>query len=117
MSVRPTTVIGGAAGLAAVAGVDLARAQGNSGDQVNVSGGGDVTVNESSSAGGGASGGEVTLGDTISSRVGEAVAPIATNSGADDAPGGTSVDLAFDDSPGTAIADASGGNNNISFVS
>lgn len=88
MNDRLKTLIGGVAAVTGVAGVGLARAQENEG-------------------------GTVTLGDAISGRVEEAVAPIATSGGDSE----SSEELVFDDSSGTAIADASGGNNNISFVS
>jgi hypothetical protein len=59
------------------------------------------------------------LGASISSAVESAVAPIVTSSGGTVAGGvvseTSSVDLG--EQTGTAIADASGGDNNLSFVS
>lgn len=70
------------------------------------------------------SGGNITIGggtgdlsESISSTVGNAVSGIATNSSAS---GGTSVErneISLGEQEGVAIADASGGNNNLSFVS
>ncbi len=70
------------------------------------------------------SGGTISIGgstddlsESISSTVTNAVSGIATNSSAS---GGTSVErseLSFGEQEGVAIADASGGNNNLSFVS
>jgi hypothetical protein len=61
------------------------------------------------------------LGASISSAVESAVAPIDTNSSS----GGTVIggvstqadSIELGENTGTAIADASGGNNNVSFVS
>jgi hypothetical protein len=57
------------------------------------------------------------LGDSIANSVTGAVSSIATNSTAS---GGTSVErseVLLGEQKGLAIADASGGNNNLSFVS
>jgi hypothetical protein len=59
------------------------------------------------------------LGENIASSVASAVAPIATNSSGT-VSGGTSVErssVELGETQGLAIADASGGNNNVSFVS
>ncbi len=59
------------------------------------------------------------LGDSIANTVASAVAPIATNSSGT-VSGGESVESSevdLGESQGVAIADASGGNNNLSFVS
>ncbi len=59
------------------------------------------------------------LGESIASSVASAVAPIATNSSGA-VSGGTSVESSevdLGESQGVAIADASGGSNNIAFVS
>jgi hypothetical protein len=59
------------------------------------------------------------LGESIASSVASAVAPIATNSSGT-VRGGESVEsseVELGESQGVAIADASGGNNNVSFVS
>jgi hypothetical protein len=59
------------------------------------------------------------LGESIASSVASAVAPIATNSSGT-VSGGTSVErsaVELGESQGVAIADASGGSNNVSFVS
>jgi hypothetical protein len=63
------------------------------------------------------SGGTINLGGSIAGTVGNAVSGIATNSSAS---GGTQVEhneIHLGDQQGLAIADASGGNHNISFVS
>jgi hypothetical protein len=65
------------------------------------------------------SGSTVDLGGSIADTVGGAVSSIATNSGGT-ASGGTSVEhneLNLGEQEGLAISDASGGNNNVSFVS
>jgi hypothetical protein len=59
------------------------------------------------------------LGESIASSVASAVAPIATNSSGT-VSGGTSVErssVELGETQGLAIADAGGGNNNVSFVS
>ncbi len=59
------------------------------------------------------------LGDSIANSVAGSVSSIATNSGGS-VSGGTSVqsnELSLGEQEGLAIADASGGNNNVSFVS
>jgi len=59
------------------------------------------------------------LGSSIANTVTGAVSSVATNSGGSVA-GGTSVESSqvdLGEQTGTAIADASGGNNNLSFVS
>jgi hypothetical protein len=59
------------------------------------------------------------LGDSIANSVTGSVSSIATNSGGT-VTGGTSVEhneLSLGEQEGLAIADASGGNNNVSFVS
>jgi hypothetical protein len=59
------------------------------------------------------------LGDSIANTVSGAVASIATNSGGS-VTGGTSVQsdvIQLGEQEGVAISDASGGDNNISFVS
>jgi hypothetical protein len=69
------------------------------------------------------------LGDSIASTVSNAVSGVATNSGnsvsggtssGGTASGGTTVqhnELSLGEQEGVAISDASGGNNNVSFVS
>jgi hypothetical protein len=61
------------------------------------------------------------LGESIASSVASAVAPIATNSSAGgNVSGGESVESSevnLGEETGFAIADASGGSNNLSFVS
>jgi hypothetical protein len=61
------------------------------------------------------------LGESIANTVQSAVAPIATNSsGGGTVSGGESVEsseVELGEQTGLAIADASGGNNNVSFVS
>ena len=59
------------------------------------------------------------LGDSIANTVSGAVSSIATNSGGS-VSGGVSVEhseVNLGEQTGLAIADASGGNNNVSFVS
>ncbi len=59
------------------------------------------------------------LGESIASTVSDAVSSIATNSGGT-VSGGVSVESSevnLGEQQGLAIADASGGNNNLSFVS
>jgi len=59
------------------------------------------------------------LGDNIANSVAGAVSSVATNSGGS-VTGGTSVErseVSLGDQQGTAISDASGGNNNVSFES
>lgn len=59
------------------------------------------------------------LGDSIANTVSGAVSSIATNSGGS-VSGGESVEsnsIELGEQQGLAIADASGGNNNVSFVS
>lgn len=59
------------------------------------------------------------LGDSIANTVSGAVSSIATNSGGS-VSGGESVEsneINLGEQQGLAIADASGGNNNVSFVS
>jgi hypothetical protein len=59
------------------------------------------------------------LGDSIASSVAGSVSSIATNSSGT-VSGGTSVEsseVLLGEQQGLAIADASGGNNNLSFVS
>ena len=58
------------------------------------------------------------LGDNIANRVSGAVSSIATNGGT--VSGGESVEhseVNLGEQTGLAVADASGGNNNLSFVS
>jgi hypothetical protein len=65
------------------------------------------------------SGGTIDLGGNISGTVTGAVSSIATNSGGS-AHGGTQVEhneIHLGEQEGLAISDASGGNNNLSFVS
>jgi hypothetical protein len=65
------------------------------------------------------SGSSVDLGGSIASTVSGAVSDIATNSGGT-VSGGTQVqhnELSLGEQEGVAISDASGGNNNLSFVS
>jgi hypothetical protein len=65
------------------------------------------------------SGGTVDIGGNIAGTVGNAVSGIATSSGGS-ASGGTQVqhnEISLGESEGLAISDASGGNNNLSFVS
>ena len=96
---RISGLFGGAAAGALVVGAELAQAQENSGGNITIGGGtGD-------------------LSESISGTVTNAVSGIATNSSAS---GGTSVErteASFGEEEGVAIADASGGNNNVSFVS
>jgi hypothetical protein len=97
---RITGLFGGAAAGALVVGAELAQAQENSG--------GNITIG----------GGTGELSESISGTVTNAVSGIATNSSS--ASGGTSVErteASFGEEEGVAIADASGGNNNVSFVS
>ncbi len=87
-------LFGGAAAGAAVVGAEVAQAQENSGGTVN-------------------------LGGSIADSVTGSVSSIATNSGGT-ATGGTQVqhnEINLGEQEGLAISDASGGNNNISFVS
>ncbi len=59
------------------------------------------------------------LGESIANAVTGSVSSIATNSGGE-VTGGLSVEtnsVELGENTGTAIADASGGNNNVSFVS
>ena len=96
---RIAGMFGGAAAGALAVGADLAQAQDNSGGNITIGGGVD------------------DLSESISGTVGNAVSGIATNSSAS---GGTSVErteATFGEQEGVAIADASGGNNNVSFVS
>jgi hypothetical protein len=84
---RITGLFGGAAG-AAVIGTEIAQAQDD-------------------------------LGESIANSVSGSVSSIATNSGGT-ASGGTSVqrnEISLGEQEGLAISDASGGNNNVSFVS
>ena len=97
---RITGLLGGAAAGALAVGAELAQAQDNSGGNITIGGGGTDDLSES-----------------ISGTVTSAVSGIATNSSAS---GGTSVErteASFGEEEGVAIADASGGNNNVSFVS
>ena len=89
---RIAGLFGGAAAGALVVGAEVAKAQESSGGTIN-------------------------LGGSIAGTVGNAVSGIATNSSAS---GGTQVEhneIHLGDQQGLAIADASGGNHNISFVS
>ena len=64
-------------------------------------------------------GGTISIGGSIADTVTGAVSGIATNSGGS-AHGGTRVEhneIHLGDQEGLAISDASGGNNNVSFVS
>lgn len=91
---RIAGLFGGAAAGIAVVGAEIAQAQDNSGSSVN-------------------------LGGSIADSVTGAVSSIATNSGGS-ASGGTRVEhneINLGDQEGLAISDASGGNNNVSFVS
>lgn len=91
---RIVGLFGGAAASAAAIGAEVAQAQDNSGATVD-------------------------LGGSISGTVGNAVSSIATNSGGT-ASGGTQVEhneINLGEQEGLAISDASGGNNNVSFVS
>lgn len=90
---RITGLFGGAAAALAV-GAEVAKAQDNSG-------------------------GTIDIGGSIADTVTGAVSGIATNSGGT-ATGGTQVEhneVHLGDQEGLAISDASGGNNNVSFVS
>lgn len=65
------------------------------------------------------SGGTIDIGSSIANTVTGAVSGIATNSGGT-ASGGTKVEhneINLGEQEGLAISDASGGNNNLSFVS
>jgi len=96
---RISGLVGGAAAGALAVGAELAQAQDNSGGNITIGGGTD------------------NLSESISGTVTTAVSGIATNSSAS---GGTSVErteASFGEEEGVAIADASGGNNNVSFVS
>ncbi len=65
------------------------------------------------------SGGTIDIGGSIADTVTGAVSGIATHSGGS-ASGGTSVEhneINLGEQEGLAISDASGGNNNVSFVS
>lgn len=108
---RITGLFGGAAGALAV-GTELAQAQYDSGG----SSGGSITIGSDLDG----------LGDDIFSSVTNAVYGGANSdggsasSGDSTAAGGTTVEhseLSFGEQEGLAIADASGGNNNVSFVS
>ncbi|MGH2618476.1 MAG: hypothetical protein ACRDJC_24865 [Thermomicrobiales bacterium] len=95
---RITGLFGGAVGALAV-GTELAQAQDSSGGDISIGGSMDG------------------LSESISGTVTNAVSGVATNSSAS---GGTSVErneLSLGEQEGVAIADASGGNNNLSFVS
>ena len=96
---RISGLFGGAAAGALAVGAEVAQAQENSGGNITIGGGtGD-------------------LSESISGTVTNAVSGIATNSSAS---GGTSfetTEASFGEEEGVAIADASGGNNNVSFVS
>ena len=67
------------------------------------------------------SGGEIDLGGSIADTVTGAVSSIATNSSSGGTvTGGTQVEhneVSLGEKEGLAISDASGGNNNVSFVS
>ena len=94
-----TGLFGGAAAGALTVGAELAQAQDNAGGTISIGGGAD------------------DLSESISGTVANAVSGSATNSSAS---GGTSVETTeatFGEEEGVAIADASGGNNNVSFVS
>jgi hypothetical protein len=96
---RISGLVGGAAAGALAVGAELAQAQDNSGGTISIGGGTD------------------NLSESISGTVTNAVSGIASNSSAS---GGTSVErteASFGEEEGVAIADASGGNNNVSFVS
>jgi hypothetical protein len=105
---RITGLFGGAVGAAAV-GTELAQAQESSGGSITI--GSDLDG----------------LGESIFSSVTNAVYGGSSDDGSSDdgsddstASGGTSVEhseLSFGEQEGLAIADASGGNNNVSFVS
>lgn len=91
---RITGLFGGAAAGALAVGTQIAEAQHNSG-------------------------GSVDLGGSIADTVGGAVSSVATNSGGS-VHGETRVEhneIHLGDQEGLAISDASGGNNNVSFVS
>lgn len=91
---RIAGLVGGAAAGALAIGSEMAEAQQNSGGSVN-------------------------LGGSIADSVTGSVSSIATNSGGS-ATGGTSVEhneISLGEQEGLAISDASGGNNNVSFVS
>lgn len=97
---RITGLFGGAAAGALVVGTELAQAQDNAGGTISI--------------GGGALDG---LGDEIFNSVTNAVYGGSSESTAS---GGESVEhteASFGEREGVAIADASGGNNNLSFVS
>ena len=90
---RITGLIGGAAAGALAVGAEVAQAQDNSG-------------------------GTIDIGGSIANTVTNAVSGIATGGGS--ASGGTTIEhteASFGEQEGVAIADASGGNNNVSFVS
>jgi hypothetical protein len=98
---RITGLFGGAAAGALVVGAELAQAQDNAGGNITIGGGVD------------------DLSESISGTVTNAVSGVATNSSSS-ASGGTSVEhteASFGEQEGVAISDASGGNNNVSFVS
>lgn len=91
---RIAGLVGGAAAGALAIGSEIAEAQQNSG-------------------------GSVDLGGSIADSVTGSVSSIATSSGGS-ATGGTSVEhneISLGEQEGLAISDASGGNNNVSFVS
>jgi hypothetical protein len=97
---RVTGLFGGAAAGALAVGAEVARAQSNAGGTISIGG---------STEG---------LSESISSTVANAVSGIATGGGS--ASGGTTIErteASFGEQEGLAIADASGGNNNVSFVS
>ena len=91
---RITGLFGGAAAGALAVGAEVARAQQNAGSTID-------------------------LGGSISGTVTGAVSSISTSSGGT-ASGGTRTEtnnIQLGEREGVAIADASGGNNNLSFVS
>lgn len=91
---RITGLFGGAAAAALALGAEVAKAQDNSGGTINIGG---------------------SIADTVTN----AVSGIATNGGST-ASGGTQVEhneMHLGEQQGLAISDASGGNNNVSFVS
>jgi hypothetical protein len=94
---RITELLGGAAAALAVSSADIAQAQDSSG-------------------------GTIDLGGNIASTVTNAVSDISTgsSSGGGTVAGGVQTEhneLSFGEQEGVAISDASGGNNNVSFVS
>jgi hypothetical protein len=113
---RITGLFGCAAAGALAAGAGIARAQQNSGGNVDLGGSIADTVNGavSGASSNGSSGGSITTGghsgDTVSGG-GSSGGTITGSSHVEHS------DVSLGDQEGVAISDASGGNSNVSFVS